>query len=139
MHDTVPVAVIQSTGDLTGELARLLLFQLPMRDDIVEHLTAVHVFKQHVPMIAGAHDIAHTTNIRVADEADNGRFSRCPDFLGAIGPFGLTLAAMLFERLSRDNFDGSLKPQKSEPTPRIEVYPGEGEGDRGKKKEKGRG
>ena len=139
MHDTVPVAVIQCTGDLAGELARLFLLELPMRDNIVEHLTTVDIFKQHVPVICGAHDIAHATDIGMVHEADNGRFTRSTNFLGAIGPFGLTLIAMLFERLSRDNFDGSLKPQKSEPTPRIEVYPGEGEGDRGKKKEKGRG
>lgn len=118
MHDTVPVAVIQRTGDLPGELARLFLLELPMRDNIVEHLTTVDVFKQHVPVICGAHDIPHATDVGMAHEADNGRFTRGPNFLGAISPFGLPLVAMLFERLSRDNFDGSLKPRVSS-TPRI--------------------
>lgn len=108
MHDTVAMTVVESTRDLTGELACLFLLELAVRDDVVEHLTTINVFEQHVPMVGGAHDIAHATNVWMVNEADNGRFTRCPDLLGTIGPFGLALVAMLFKRLSRHDLDGSL-------------------------------
>lgn len=41
MDYTVPMAVVQSAGDLTAELACLLLLQLAMGYYVVEHLAAV--------------------------------------------------------------------------------------------------
>ena len=37
--------VIQSTGNLSAEFSRLLLFQLPVGDNVVEHLATIHILK----------------------------------------------------------------------------------------------
>ena len=42
VNDAVSVAVIKGTGDLTTEFSSLFLFEFPMGDDIVKHLTAIH-------------------------------------------------------------------------------------------------
>jgi hypothetical protein len=65
VDDAVPVAVIQRAGDLAGELAGLLLLQFAVRNDVVQHLTSIDIFKEHVPVVRGSHDISHPTNIRV--------------------------------------------------------------------------
>ena len=45
MHNAVAMTVIQGTGDLAGEFARLFLFELSVRNDVVEHLTTIDVFE----------------------------------------------------------------------------------------------
>lgn len=45
VDNAVPVAVVKSTSNLTTKLSGLLLFQLSMGDDVVEHLPAIHILK----------------------------------------------------------------------------------------------
>jgi len=65
VDDAIPVTVVQRAGDLAGELAGLLLLQFPVRNDVVQHLTPVDVFKEHVPVVRGSHDISHPADIWV--------------------------------------------------------------------------
>jgi hypothetical protein len=43
----------------------LLLLQFAVRNDVVQHLTSIDIFKEHVPVVRGSHDISHPANIRV--------------------------------------------------------------------------
>lgn len=45
MDDAVAMAIIQRTGDLPSKLARLLLLQFPVGDDVVQHLATIHIFE----------------------------------------------------------------------------------------------
>lgn len=67
MHDAVSMTIVQGTGDLTTKLSSLLLLELPVRDDIVKHLTAIYVFKQHVPMVICSDNIAQAANVRMVE------------------------------------------------------------------------
>lgn len=57
VNNTVPMTVVQSAGYLPAELASLLLLQLAVGDDVVEHLATVDILEEHVPMIIGAYHI----------------------------------------------------------------------------------
>lgn len=81
VHDAIPMAVIQRTCNLAGKLSGLLLLQFPMGDDIIEHLTAVDEFEQHIPVIIGPDHISHATDIRMIDETDDGGLAGRPNFL----------------------------------------------------------
>jgi hypothetical protein len=108
VHDTIPVAVVQGTCNLTGELARLLLLETAVRDDVVKHLSAVHVFEEHVPVVVGPDHIAHATNIRMVQKANNGSLPCGSDFFGSLCPVAVGLAVVLVRGLSRHDFDGDL-------------------------------
>lgn len=51
MYDAVAVAVVQCAGNLPCELARLFFLQLAVGDDVIQHLTAVDIFEQHIPVV----------------------------------------------------------------------------------------
>ncbi len=63
VHDTVPMAVIQSTCDLSTELPGLLFFQSAMRDDVVQHLTSINILEKHIPVIICSNNVPHGTYI----------------------------------------------------------------------------
>jgi len=86
VHYTVAVAVIECASDLPTELAGLLLFELAMGDDVVEHLAAVDVLKQHVPVVVCADNITQATYIGVVEECYDGGFASGSDLLGLVGP-----------------------------------------------------
>jgi hypothetical protein len=65
VHDAVSVAVVQGTRDLASEFARLLLLEAPVRNDVVQHLPAIHVFEKHVPMVVCPNDVAHAADVGV--------------------------------------------------------------------------
>lgn len=67
VDNTVLVAVVEGTGDLSTKFSCLLLLQLAMRDDVVEHLAAIDKFEEHVPMIVCAHNIAETADVGVVE------------------------------------------------------------------------
>lgn len=66
VDNAVAMAVVESARDLSAELPGLLLLKLAVRDDIVEHLAAVDVLEEHVPMVVGSDDIAQAADVRVA-------------------------------------------------------------------------
>jgi len=95
VDNAVAVAVVECTGNLATKLTRLLLLQATVRDDVVKHLTTVDVFKQHVPVVIGAHDISHTADVGVIDQSDNSGFTGGTHFFGMIGSFAILGIAML--------------------------------------------
>lgn len=109
MDDAVSVAVVKGTGNLAGKLASLLFLETAVRDDVIEHLTAIDKLKHHVPMEVCPDDIFHAADIRVAEEADNGGLSGGADFFGVVGSLTISSALMLILRLARHNLDGGLE------------------------------
>jgi len=109
VYDTVPVTVVESTGYLATKLAGLLLLKTAVRDDVVQHLTTVDVFEQHVPVVVRADDIAHPTDVRVVDQGNNGSLAGSADLLGVVGSFTILGSAVLVGRLSRNYFDCDLE------------------------------
>jgi hypothetical protein len=67
MHDTISVTVIQRAGDLASKLPGLLLLQPAMGDDVIEHLAAIDIFEEHIPMIIRSLHIAHAANERMIE------------------------------------------------------------------------
>lgn len=108
MNDAIAMTVIQRTGDLTRKLPGLFLLQFHVRDDIVQHLAAVDVFKHHIPVVRGPYDVAHPADIRMVHEADNGGFAGGSDFLRAVCPFCFSAASMFLGGLPWYNLDGHL-------------------------------
>ena len=109
MHNAVAVAIIQSTGDLSAKLPRLLLFQSAMTDDVVEHLASVDILEQHVPVVVCPDNIAHAADVRVVGQCDDCCFSCCADLLAVFCSFALCSRAVLsIIRSSGYNLDGDL-------------------------------
>lgn len=110
MHDTVPMTVIKSTGDLATEFAGLLLLEFAVGDDVVEHLATVDILKEHIPMVICADHIPHPADVRVVEKGDNGSFASSSDLLGLIRAllFRPTLVAIV-GRATRDDFAGNLE------------------------------
>ena len=79
------MAIVQSAGDLTTELACLLLLQLAVGYDVVKHLPAVDELKEHIPMIVGSYNISQTADVRMIEERPNGSLPSSPNLLGLIG------------------------------------------------------
>jgi GT2 family glycosyltransferase len=80
-----------------------------MGDDVVEHLTAVDILKQHVPVVVCTDDISHPTDVRVVEKRDNGGFAGSSDLLGLVCAllFSPALVAIV-GRAARDDFAGNL-------------------------------
>ena len=110
VHNAIPVAIIECTGNLTTELPGLFLLQFPMRDDIIKHLPAVHVFKEHVPVIISPHDVAEAADMWMLEKRDDSSFSRGPDLLRLISPLLIGSGVVsIFCRPSGDDFASNLK------------------------------
>lgn len=110
MHDTISVTVVQRARNLAAEFAGLFLFQFPVRDDVVEHLTTIDILEEHIPMIVRPLDIPHRADVGMIQEGDNGGFPGRTNLLRVIRPLTLTIATMLVCRLSRHNLYGHLLP-----------------------------
>lgn len=109
MDDAVLMAVVESTGNLSTKFAGLLLLELAVRDDVVKHLAAVDKFKEHVPVIVCAHDIAQTADIGMVEEGHDGSFAGGSNLLGLVGSFFICSRLVVFGRSTRDDFTGNLE------------------------------
>lgn len=58
----------QSGGNLTGKLPSVLLLELAMGDDVVQHLSAIDVFEDHVVVMGQDHDLVQTDNVWVMQD-----------------------------------------------------------------------
>ena len=65
MDDAVAVTIIQRTCNLSTELPGLFLFELPMRDDVVEHLATIDEFEEHIPVVIGTNDVPKPAYVRM--------------------------------------------------------------------------
>lgn len=109
MDDAIPMAVVEGAGDLAGEFAGLLLLELPMGNNVVEHLASVDKLEEHVPVIVGPDDIAQAAYMRVVQESHDGSLARGADLLGMIGPLLIGKALMaVVGRAAGDNLAGDL-------------------------------
>lgn len=66
VHNTIPMAIVQSTCDLPAKFSGLLFFQSAMRDNVIQHLTPIDILKKHVPVVIRSNNITHRTNIWMA-------------------------------------------------------------------------
>lgn len=55
-----------------------------MSDDIVEHLTTVDVFEDHVVMMLVSYDFSHSADVGVVEEERERSFTDCTDFFGCV-------------------------------------------------------
>lgn len=80
-----------------------------MRDDVIEHLAAIDILAQHVPVIIGSDDISHAADVRVTEESDDSCFAGGPDFLGLVRPLLIGSALVsIFSGATGDDFAGDL-------------------------------
>jgi hypothetical protein len=108
VYDAISVAVVQCTGDLAGELARLLFLQTAMRDDVVEHLSSVDELEEHIPVVVGPHHVSHAADVGVIKKADDGGLSGRTNLLGMVGSLAVGGTLVLVLRLSRYNLHSHL-------------------------------
>jgi hypothetical protein len=109
VHNAVAMAVVQGAGDLSAKLARLLLLELSVGNDVIEHLTAVDKLEEHVPVVVGSDDISQAADVGMVEEGDDGGLAGCADLLGLVGslPFGSGLVTIV-GRATGDNLAGDL-------------------------------
>ena len=86
--------------------------------DIVEHLAAVDVLKDHVVVMLMHDQLAHPANIRMVQEQTERRLANCADLLGCVFAMLLCILARRRHRVLRPwhDFDSKL-PKLSETTP----------------------
>jgi len=65
MYNTVQMAVFQRTPNLSRELPGHSLAEPSVTDDVVQHLSSVHVFKDHIVVVLVNDHFSHSTDIRV--------------------------------------------------------------------------
>jgi hypothetical protein len=65
MNNTVQVAVFQRTPNLPRELPGHSLAEPPVADDVVQHLSSIHVLKDHIVVMLVNDHLSHSTDIRV--------------------------------------------------------------------------
>lgn len=97
MDNAVAVAIVEGTRNLTAELAGLLLLELAVRDDVVEHLTTVDILEEHVPVVICPHNVSHAANVGVVEEGDDGSLASCSDLFGLVSSLliGAALVAII--------------------------------------------
>lgn len=80
-----------------------------MADDVVEHLTSVDILEEHIPVVICPDHVAHTTDVRMIGQGDDGGFTRCADLLAMVCPFALCRCAVLsIVGASGDDLDSNL-------------------------------
>lgn len=109
VNNAVAVTVIQCAGDLATELASLLLLEFAMRYDVIEHLAAIDVFKQHIPVVVGAHYVPHAADVGVIQEGDDGSLACRSNFFGLVGPFLVGAGLVFLGRTARHNLASNLR------------------------------
>lgn len=84
VDNAVLVAVVEGTRNLAAEFPSLFLLKFSMGNDVIKHLSSIHIFKEHIPMVVCSNHITQATNIRMVEQGDNGGFSGSADLLGVV-------------------------------------------------------
>ena len=84
MNNRVSVTVVERASDLPGKLPSGPLPQPSMRDDVIQQLTSVDEFKDHIVVIWVTDDISHSTNVWVVKKERDGGFTDGTYLLGFI-------------------------------------------------------
>ena len=109
VHDAIAMAVVQRTGNLSAELASLLLLELAMRDDVVQHLAAIDKFEEHIPVIIRTNHIAKAADVRMVEECDDSGLACRANLFGLVGPLLVGTALMaIVGRATGNNLTSNL-------------------------------
>lgn len=68
VNDAVPMAVLERTTDLSCEFSGCPLAKTSMADDVVEHLSTVDVFKDHIIVVRMNDHLSHTADVRMVQQ-----------------------------------------------------------------------
>jgi len=82
--DVVLVTVVDGTGDLPGKLSGDALPEAAVADDVVEHLAAVDILKDHVVVVLVDDHLPHAADVGVVEEHGEGGLSERADLLGGV-------------------------------------------------------
>ena len=80
MNNGITVTIVQSAQDLSSKLSGVLLPELSMTNNIVEHLTAIDILKKEIKMALRDNDISHSADIRMSKQCNDCRLSDCANF-----------------------------------------------------------
>lgn len=109
VDDAVAVTVVESAGNLSTELAGLLLLKLAVGDDVVEHLAAIDKLEEHIPVVVCANYITQAANVGVVEEGDDGSFTGGANLFRLVGALFIGTALMVIVgRAARNYFAGDL-------------------------------
>ena len=97
------MTIVQGTQDLSGELSGVLFSQLSVAYNVIEHLSAVDVFKEEVEMTLCNDHVSHSTNVWMSEQSDDCCFADCPNL--SVFVFGSSSSICPF-RLAMGTFWG---------------------------------
>jgi hypothetical protein len=78
------VQIIQRAANLSSKLPGDAFTESTMGDDVVEHLTAVDVFEDHVVVVLVCDEFAHAAYVGMVEEEGEGSFADGADFFGSV-------------------------------------------------------
>ena len=84
MNNVIEMAVFQCTPNLSCELSRYAFPQPPVTDDIVQHLTSINIFENHIIVMLVDYHFSHATYVGMIEKHGKGSFAKSPDFLGGV-------------------------------------------------------
>ena len=117
VYDAIAVEVVEGTSDLPCKLASDSFPETTMADDVVEHLTPVDVFEDHVVVMLMDDHFTHAADVRMVEQHRESSLPDGADFLGSV--FRCLLSDGLWRRIrtignrrgwmhAGENFDGEL-------------------------------
>jgi hypothetical protein len=65
-----------------------------MRDDVVQHLAAIDILEEHVPMIVRALNIPHGADVGMIQQGNDCRLPRRSNLFGVVLAFTFTSALL---------------------------------------------
>jgi len=116
VNDVIFVAVLKGAPNLSCKFPGNAFAEAAVGDDIVEHLTTIYEFEDHV-VVGGLDDeLAHATDVRVKEEHRKGSLADGADFLRGIlrGLFckkrgSGCMRGVATSAWARDDFDSQLE------------------------------
>ena len=68
VYDAIAVEVVEGTSDLPCKLASDPFPETTVADDVVEHLTPVHIFEDHVVVMLMDDHFAHAADVWMVEQ-----------------------------------------------------------------------
>jgi len=84
VDDVVLVALVDGTGDLAGKLSGDALTEAAMANNVIEHLAAVDILKDHVVVVLVDDHLSHAADVGVVEEHGEGGLAESADLLGGV-------------------------------------------------------
>ena len=99
MDDHVAVAVLDAARDLLEEVARLVLDEPPLLDDVVEELPPLDVLHDHVDVGGRLDHLVEADDVGVAEEAEDLDLAADCAWLGGSGRVSFRVGAQIISRI----------------------------------------